>query len=379
MKKIFDGIFFYLLLAILLFPAFNGVAHLLEEKKLDGAVEIHPDSSFSKRSWFSGEWQKIKEDYLNDVFYGHNFCLRLHNEIDFRLFHKGHARKLILGKDNYLFERDYILTYLGKDYLGDNVIQDYTNKIKRAQDYLASKGKTLVVVLAAGKGSFYPEYFPEPYSLMNKSKSNFEEFANSSDKIGLNFIDYSSYFRSMKNSSPYLLYPRYGTHWSIYGMNLVADSLIRYIEVKRNVHLPHIVRTGLEMKQAQDMDYDIGSGMNLLCYLNGPEMAYPQMYFESKEGKDSVKLLVISDSFYMGLFYMGFGNSFQKEDFWYYNHQVFPEIQNGPKSTDELNFEDQISNHDVIILMATEHNIPGVGWGFVDKVLDMEAKEKGGI
>lgn len=377
MKKIFDGIFFYLILTILLFPAFNGVAHLCEERKLDGAVEVHSDSLFSKTGWFSGDWQKIKEDYLNDVFYGHNFCLRLHNEIDFSLFRKGHARKLILGKDNYLFERDYILTYLGKDYLGDNAIQEYTNKIKRAQDYLATKGKTLVVVLAAGKGSFYPEYFPEPYCLMNKSKSNFEEFANSSIKTGLNFIDFSSYFRSMKNSSPYLLYPRYGTHWSIYGMNIVADSLLRYIEIKRNVHLPHIVRTGLEMKKACDMDYDIGSGMNLLCHLNGQKMAYPQIYFESKEGKDSVKLLVISDSFYMGLYIMGLGNSFQKEDFWYYNHQIFPEVPNGPKSTDELNFDEQISNHDVIILMATEHNIPGVGWGFVDKVLDMEAK--GGI
>ncbi len=376
MKKIFDGIFFYLILATLLFPVVNGIAHLAEERKLDGAVEVHSDSTFTKESWFAGDWQKVEENYLNDIFYGHNFCLRLHNEIDFRFFKKGHARKLVLGKENYLFERDYIITYLGKDYLGDNIIHDYTDKIKRAQDYLASKGKSLIVVLAAGKGSFYPEYFPDPYSKMSKNKSNFEEFATSSVSRGLNFIDFSAYFRSMKNTSPYLLYPRFGTHWSIYGMTLVADSLVRYIEVKRNVHLPHLIRTGLEMKKACDMDYDIGSGMNLICHMEGPEMAYPQFYFESKQGKDSVKLLVISDSFYMGLFYMGLGNSFQKEDFWYYNHQVFPEVQNGPKSTDELNFKDELNKHDVFVLMATEHNIPGVGWGFVDKVLEIEASDK---
>jgi len=375
MKKIIEGFLFYLLLGILCFPLFNGLTNLFEERKLDGAVEVFPDTTSSWSGWFSGSYQQVKEKHQNDIFFGHNFCVRLHNEIDFKLFQKGHARKLVIGKENYLFERDYILTYLGKDYLGDAAIREYTDKLKIAQDYLAAKGKTLIVVLAAGKGSFYPEYFPEPYSSMSKSKSNYEEFSNSSILTELNFINYSNYFRSLKGSSPYLLYPRYGTHWSIYGMTMVADSMLSYIEAKRNVTLPHVVRTGLEMKKATDMDYDIGSGMNLLSYMDGPEMAYPNIYFESKEGKDSVKLLVISDSFYMGLFYMGFGNSFSKADFWYYNHQIFPENQNGLKFTDELDFKTEIDNHDVFILMATEHNIPGVGWGFVDKVVDLSKNQ----
>lgn len=375
MKNVIDGIFFYLILAVLLFPIFNNITSICAERKLDGAVEVFTDTTCSRDGWFSGSYQQAKEKHLNDIFFGHNFCVRLHNEIDFKLFKKGHARKLVIGKENCLFERDYILTYLGKDYLGDATISEYIDRLKIAQDYLASKGKTLIVVLAAGKGSFYPEYFPEPFCSMEKSKSNYEEFAMVSETAGLNFINYSSYFRSLKNSSPYLLYPHQGTHWSIYGMTMVADSMLRYIETKRNVILPHLVRTGLEMKEATDMDYDIASGMNLLSYIDGPEMAYPNFYFESKEGKDSVRLLVISDSFYMGLFYMGLGNSFSKADFWYYNHQIFPENQQGPKFTEELDFKTEIENHDVFILMATEHNIPGVGWGFLDKVVDLSKNQ----
>lgn len=370
MKSVFDRIFFYLIFGILLFPVLINLTNVAVEKKLDGAVEVSPDTKITWEGWISGSFQQIKEKYLNDIFFGHNFCVRFHNEIDFRLFGIGHARKVVIGKENYLFEKDYIISYLGKDYLGDKVIDDYTEKLKKAQSYLESRGKTLIVVLAAGKGSFYPEYFPEPYCSMKKSKSNFEEFIVSAESKDINFINYSTYFNSMKDSSPYILYPKYGTHWSIYSMSFVVDSLIHYIEEKRNTRLPHIIKNSIEIKDATDIDYDIGSGMNLLSYLEGPEMAYPNISFENRNGQDSTRLLVVSDSFYWGIYNMGFPNVFSKSHFWYYNNEVYPSLPNF-ESTDKLNFSNEISNHDVFILMATEHNIPGVGWGFVDKVIDI--------
>ena len=34
------------------------------------------------------------------------------------------------------------------------------------------------------------------------------------------------------------MYPKYGTHWNHYGMSLGMDTILKYIEKKRNISLP---------------------------------------------------------------------------------------------------------------------------------------------
>jgi hypothetical protein len=46
-------------------------------------------------------------------------------------------------------------------------------RLKYVQDTLASLDKNLILVFAAGKGSFYPEYFPEKYKT-EKGVTNYE-------------------------------------------------------------------------------------------------------------------------------------------------------------------------------------------------------------
>ena len=361
---------------ILLYPAWNGFTGLVKEPKLDGGVELKADTSFTLLGWWNGTWQEPKEMYLSERFGFRSFFVRLHNEIDFRFFHKGHARNLVIGRENYLYEKDYILTFFGKDYLGKEQIQNSVNKIKEAQIILNEKGKTLILVLAPGKGSFYPEYFPADFDSMQRGPTNYEETSRIAQEVGVNFIDFSSYFRSKKGKTPYLLYPQYGMHWSQYAMTIAADSMVNYIESRRDISMNHFKWNEVELKKACDIDYDIGSGLNLLTYLEGPEMGYPKVWFEEDKGKVKPSIVVISDSFYWGIFYMGFPNLFSKSHFWYYNKEVYPEHYQNPTHTSDLNMVSQINNHDIFILMATEHNIVGAGWGFVDEVIKLKKENK---
>ena len=375
-KKFFNQILNFLGVLLFLYPAFNGITGLVKDPKLDGAVELKKDTSFSLKGWWDGTWQEPKEEYLSEKFGCRNYFVRLHNEIDFRIFHKGHARNLVIGKEDILYERDYILTYFGKDFLGTDVITNNVNKIKEAQRILSEKGKTLIVVLAAGKGSFYPEYFPVEFDSMKRGPTNFEETSKLATDAGVNFIDFSVYFKNQKGNTPYLLYPKYGVHWSQYAMTLAADSLVRFIESKRFIKMQHFKWNEIALKRAKDIDYDIGSGMNLLSYLNGPKMGYPKIFFEENKGEVKPSIVVIADSFYWGIFNMGFSNLFSKSHFWSYNNEVYPEHYKSPTYVNDLDLASQLNDHDVFVLMATEHNIAGAGWGFVDAVINLENKNE---
>jgi len=371
-KSIRHKVLLAVLALLALYPAVQGCFHLVKEPKLDGAVDYRPDTSFTWAGWLNGTWQIAKEDYLSEQFGFRNFFVRLHNEIDFRLFGEGHARNVVIGKEGFLYERDYILTWYGKDYQGEAALSGFITRLKSVQRKLELRGKTLLVVLAAGKGSFYPEYFPESYTSWKRGPVNYEAFSRIATDSGLNFIDFSSHFRALKKDSPYPLFPRHGIHWSHYGMALVADSLVLSIQKYRNIQMDRLRWSVVDLQPAKDTDYDIGSGLNLLTRLRGPVMAYPRLHQESVPGGSRPSILVIADSFYWGIYNMGFSNLFSTSHFWYYNNEVYPESFKAPIKVSELDLGSEVDKHDVFVLMATEHNIPGVGWGFADAFLGLE-------
>ena len=55
-------------------------------------------------------------------------------------------------------------------------------------------------------------------------------------------------FLNEKESLPYPLYSKNGTHWSYYGMCLAADTLIRFIEEKIEAPVD-IISTGPDREE----------------------------------------------------------------------------------------------------------------------------------
>jgi hypothetical protein len=46
---------------------------------------------------------------------------------------------------------------------------------------------------------------------------------------------------------------------------------------------------------------------------------------------------------------------------------VFPESSSSELLTDNLNIGEEISKHDVVVIIATEATLPKIGWGFIEK------------
>ncbi|MBC7694187.1 MAG: hypothetical protein H7141_01945 [Burkholderiales bacterium] len=339
----------------------------MELKQLNGVVKSPQDITIKRELWFSNEYQEKKEAYLNSTFGFRNFLVRLNNQIVYSVFKKANANGVIVGKENYLYEESYINAFTGKDFLGEDSIKNIINSLQFISDTLKKLDKQLIVVFAAGKASYYPEFIPDKYLLKKHDKTNYKCFAEYAKITNLNIIDFNKWFVENRYKSKYPLYPQHGIHWSTYGTVLAADSLVRKIEQLRNIDSPNLTFTGVNMEQAHDVDYDIGDGMNLIYKLKSFEVAYPKMNMVVSENKTKPKVLVISDSFYWGMYNLGIANCFQNDHFWYYNKQVFPESNVKETTTDQQDFTSVIANHDVIVLMATEATLRGIGWGFIER------------
>lgn len=355
------------ILLVLVFPAIQKMFNIIKVEWLKGAIIKIDKKELTTYNWFSGEYQEQSEKYFNENFGFRNAFIRLNNEIGFDFFRKAKANGVIIGKNDYLFEENYIKAYYGTDFIGKDSIDQRMDRLKYVQDTLKKLNKNIILIFAAGKGSYYPEYIPDKFRV-KKRMTNYDYHLKLAKDFKINYIDFNDYFLKNKHKCKHPLYPQYGIHWSKYGMCLAADSIIRYIEKMRNIDMNNLYWKKVDIENPKDEDYDIANGMNLIFKLKSFKMGYPQIKFENAKSKVKPNLLVVSDSYYWGMFNFGISNVFNKSHFWYYNKEVYPETFSKPLFTSDIDLKKEINDHDVIIIMSTQATMTDLGWGFIEKL-----------
>jgi hypothetical protein len=337
-----------------------------DEKPLNGAFYSDPNVRFTMRSWFEGDFQNKKDHFFNHHFGLHNFLVRLKSECDFRLFQKSLARFVVVGKENYLYETDYIRAYYGEDFIGEKKLAQIVAKLKEIQDSLSKKKKLILTVVAPGKARFYPEFIPDRYQGELKP-SNRDGLVKQLIASDVPHVDFASWFISKKKAQPDVLYPQYGIHWSNYGALLALDSILKKAQHYLGRSLCKIKFSSIKVSDLPEPpDNDVEEGMNLLFPLKHCPMVYPQVLADNCK-KEKVKTLVIADSFWWYLYGTGIPDQiFSENRFWYYNENMYPESFNGNYQVKESFYQERIRDADLIIILHSEATLYKFGNGFVD-------------
>jgi hypothetical protein len=368
---------FIIILIVLITPLIEQAFNFIGTKPLNGAVVNSSDISFSLKNWFAGDYQKTKEQYLNEHFGFRNIFLRLSNQIDFSLFKKVHAKGVIVGGKNYLYELDYIRAFTGKDFLGTDSIIKNVSKIKLIQDSLKKRNIDLLIVFAPGKASFFPEFIPEKYLKDRKDSTNYQTYVDEFARQQVNFLDFNGLFMEQKSKSTYPLYPQYGIHWSDYGSIVAFDSLLKFIEVLKKKDIPDLLVDKINIADTISYnDYDAAAGMNLLMHLSTYKMAYPQVSFRDS-GKTRVPSLTIADSYNWSFFGTGYATRiFSSSHFWFGYNQLYSDTSLIPMDKSKINLKNELETNSIIIVMATEANYSRLGWGFFEDAYKLYSHEE---
>lgn len=357
------GILLGFTILLLFLPAIQHKTGWWEVRELKGAIEKVEPVPFSMTDWFSGAYAKGTDQYFtNNMGFRPKF-VRMDNQLAFSLFGEIRVQNTVVGKEDYLFEKNYIDAYTGKDFLGEAVIKEKVRKLKSIQDSLAMLDKHLLIILAVGKASFYPEYIPDDMMLETDS-TNYLFYKKELKEQGVNCLDFMEWFLENKGKMPYPLYPKTGIHWSEYGMTLASDSLIQRVEgFNDQWDLPELYWDEIEyVDERRETDNDIELALNLMEPFPNHKMAYPKIQYNT-EGKDSINAIMISDSFFWRMFSSGvMPKAFAEGQFWYYNYQSFPRQFKVETKVEELDLKEQIDQVDVIMMMATEGNLHRFPW-----------------
>lgn len=366
-RNIKKNILFIIVITILCLPLIQHFTSFTTVPPLKGWFVKKHLIPLNLKSWLNQDFQKSAEKYVNEEFGFRPSFVRLNNQLKYNISKEISTNRVLIGKENYLYEKSYINAYLGSDYIGKDSIAKKTRKLKLIQDTLEKLNTNLLVILAPGKGSFFPEFFPENYDSIIASITNFETYRDELTKNKINYIDFKSWFNSIKQTSKYPLFAQYGIHWSKYGQYIAADSLIKYLNKHYQNKIPNLILdTITTSKTPLFSDYDVGQSLNLIYPLKTFEMGYPKFHFENHE-TEKIKTIVIGDSYYWGMFHDGISSkAFNNGKFWYYYKQVYPDFFKNNLLVEDIDVKRELEKQDLIILLSTDANLYKFAFGFIE-------------
>jgi len=364
-----------LFLLVLIFLAFSFIQYkkpIVKEPALKGFFQLKEKPSlkyFTWRRWFSGDFQKTFSDRVNDHIGFYNTLIRINNQSDYSLFGLIHAKGFVQGLDGVLYEEDYIHEYTGGYFIGKPAIDKKLARLKNVQDSLKAHHIPLLLVYEPGKASFCPEYIPRRFHPEWRAQSNYAYFLQRSAETGVSYLDMNRYFLLMKDTARHPLFPRYGMHWSLYGVFFAMDTLVKRIEAETGKQLPNFtIRHLATSPTPQGTDNDIGELLNLVCPLPPTECAYPDVVFENAPEKQTLDVLVIADSYYLNIVGDYGSRLFKNQEYWYYNNKLYPYQNNNPPAyVDKNDLLAKLKKFDLVLLMASEINLHCGFWNFADE------------
>jgi hypothetical protein len=361
-----------ILFAIILLDMFAPLAQQLfniPQPGLKGAYLPLEKPSFSLEAWMNGNWQQRYSDYYETTFGFRPWLIKIRNHLEYNLFRKVHGG-IIVGKNDYLFEKPYIDTYLGHDRIPFDSASLQIQKLHEIENYLSQNNKHIITILAPGKGSFYAENIPRTLNPEKRTLTNYDLFSLLLRHTPIPSIDFSKYFRSHKDTMTHPLYTKFGIHWSSYSSPLVTDSIVRKMQniCGRNWGY-YTTYNERETTSPLYSDDDLIQLVNTMGTSSGETYYYRDCKFTRTDKLPRV--LIIGDSYVWPLIDCGaFLQSMDEgSQYYYYNHDIYT-LTSGSLNrtgTKEKTFlPDNIEGFDFIILCNTEPTLHQIGCGFID-------------
>lgn len=340
-------------------------------RMLYGEQEIPSCPKFTLHKWVDGNFTQLFERYVETHVGFRRFFIRLRNSVRYTFLNKSNEQ-VVMGKNNVLYEKNYIRALYGED-SAYNAIQTQVARLKTVSDTLNAKGIKLLVILAPGKATMYPDEIPFEFSRGKKiNPVNYLTWKKELSKNGMPFIDMRSWFKQMHDTSSIPVFTRLGVHWTVYGSYLAADSMLAFMEHMGNWNLGRVTWTESERTtKYRQTDADLMEIMNLLNDLPSDELVYPKVTYT--QGKDKPNVLAIGDSYYWSLMCDSIHDKMfaDSSHFWFYNDKVFGKNSLFQRMVTPSTIKEEVEKRNMIILLCTEPNLYNFPFKFGDQLYDL--------
>lgn len=381
MKNLVKVILFTLTGLLLFSSMFQETTHLWDFKKLNGVEIPSPKPSLTYQNYRDGGFQVGIEAFLKQNFGFREPLIRFYNQYlwDFYKTSNGNQGILTIGKDGWLYEpwvvNDYYQTqfhYHAHDAEQmKQMLSEEAFRVYQLQHILEPYGCHLFTTLVPSKDLIYPEHLPDKptahFQDTSKMAARFY-YEDELTRFGVNHINLEHFFVQAKDSVDFMLFPQTGTHWSEYGALFAADTLIRYMEHLSNINMKNIVIGPRTLQDADEVDKDLESLLNLIRPLPRPKYYYATVTTDNDSSAVKPKMITIGDSFWWNITnQLPMQDIFSAAPYWYYNSTIY--FDNTYHSVDEVNLVDEIFSADFINLFYSATQLYRMNNNFTKKAL----------
>lgn len=359
MRKHFHKILFVSTIAVMTIILMQTVTGIVKLKPLHGAVTETENPKLTFKSYADGTFQDSLENYCRNHSGFREWLIRAYNQYLWSCFKETSNATVVCGKDGWLFEETHVRDYyesLMYKYADDNdkmrkIFETEVQRFKKVQELLEEHNIHLFLVIAPSKDAIYPEYLPKNATYLRPDGLHaYDYYKKRFDETGVNYIDFVSFFRNVKDSVDYPLFPSCGTHWSNIASVYAFDSILRYMEVLGNQNLINLDIGERCQAETRDPDNDLEIILNLAF----PIKSRPNIYADVgiKEDSTAVKpnFLAVGDSYYFNIASCTpIWEIFHKYLYWYYNTTIYGDDEH--TSTLEVDIEQELMRPDYIMLI----------------------------
>ena len=379
---------FACIMALLAVIMLQGFTHVVPTKPLSPYTDkVKVEKQKQDLSWntyLDGSYQEYLAQQARKSTGFREFFSRCHNQAVYNCFGEIANPNVVEGKCHEFFLKgniDDVTGKLLKSRYGtvEKAIVDAQKNVQETLtliDTLRQHGTQFLFVLCPTKPATCPEYLPEAFK---DSISDFvlaDYYAQLFKENDIPHIDFYSYFKTIKNSFPYPLFTRIGSHWSEATIPFVADSILRKLESLTDYRLPSIEVVDPNLsRDYSDQDGELETHIDLLLPLSKPKVSRPVFTLQDTFGKDRPNLLVVGDGYFTPLQGSCFVNAFKQWDFWLYN-------QTSISSRPELNWKylnqlfdsaETLKQTDIVIALFTSNYLLNYMSGFTQSALELYA------
>jgi len=336
--------------------------------------------TFYGKRWMSNEYQKAYDEFVKVKNPLHATSIRLKSQMDYSFYGDIMHANILSGKNGFLFQKEGCEAYIGRDFMGEEWILEKVKKLKFIQEKLKVEGIQLLVLTPPLKARAFEDHLPDFYNNNFTKETNWHYFPRILKEQNIPVLDFS-FFISNKKQYPYDLYPPSGQHWTKYGAAVVGETVKAELEKMLNISMVEMLwKDSVELSSAQvEFDNELIAGANLLWNPPLNPLPYPKVRYIETDSTTWPNVLAVGDSFYKLFYEFDFVNGLFSKDseFWYYNHEIFPNrMEKGKRVTNkDLDTLQEIRKRDVIILTVFEDNLDRFAFDFVDDVYNLLQNE----
>ena len=375
------------LLAAIVLQGFTGVVKLKPLSPYTSNIMVEKQA-LTFKSYLDGSYQEYLANLARQKTGFREFFSRCHNQIAYSCFGKIANKNVVKGLHHEFYLKgcldDVTGKLLAKQYgTVENAKVDAQKNVEETLtliDSLRQHGTQFLFVFCPTKTVVYPEYLPEAIKDSVLDFSLAEYYIELFKENDIPHIDFYNYFKTLKDTFPFPLYTRTGSHWSEATIPFVADSILRKLEAETGYHFPSIEVIDPNLtRDYSDQDGELETHIDILLPLSKPKASRPVFALQDTLGKDRPNLLVVGDGYFTPLQGSCFVDAFKRWDFWLYN-------QTSISSRPELNWKylNQLQNTaetlkqaDIVIALYTSNYLLNFMCGFTQSALQLY--ESGGV